>query len=76
MHRAYKAHIISTIVDVLLSSIDACAYKAHIISTIVDMMTHAILFSTDKLTKNTDKPPFENRVFTGKSILVNKYLVL
>ena len=36
MHRAYKAHIISTIVDVLLSSIDACAYKAHIISTIVD----------------------------------------
>lgn len=52
------------------------AYKAHIISTIVDMMTHAILFSTDKLTKNTDKPPFENRVFTGKSILVNKYLVL
>ena len=35
---AYKAHIISTIVDITSASEFQRAYKAHIISTIVDMM--------------------------------------
>ena len=33
---AYKAHIISTIVDLLRRPTKGIAYKAHIISTIVD----------------------------------------
>ena len=36
MHRAYKAHIISTIVDHNGLFTIVFAYKAHIISTIVD----------------------------------------
>ena len=36
MHRAYKAHIISTIVDLSTLRAADVAYKAHIISTIVD----------------------------------------
>ena len=38
MHRAYKAHIISTIVDLMLPQNVTAAYKAHIISTIVDWL--------------------------------------
>ena len=34
---AYKAHIISTIVDEVYSDLPNDAYKAHIISTIVDI---------------------------------------
>ena len=37
MHRAYKAHIISTIVDTISNTPADNAYKVHIISTIVDL---------------------------------------